>query len=48
MVKASTDTRHYYTPDNVGYDATVAQVWFSDELSGLRAGFTPWHNNSGK
>lgn len=24
-----------------------AQVWFHDEQSALRAGFTPWHNNSG-
>ncbi len=47
LVKASSDTRLYYTPDNAVYDATVAQVWFSDEQSALRSGFTPWLNNSG-
>ncbi len=46
LVKASTDTRHYYTPDNAVYDAVVAQVWFKDEQSALRSGFTPWLNNS--
>lgn len=43
LVKARVDARLYYTPDNPGYDPTVAQVWFSDEQSALRAGFTPWH-----
>ncbi|MEZ0351882.1 hypothetical protein [Mycobacterium sp. pR1184] len=47
LVKARIDTRLYYTPDTAGYDPTTAQVWFSDEQSALRAGFTPWHNNSG-
>ncbi|OBA64454.1 hypothetical protein A5647_01890 [Mycobacterium sp. 1100029.7] len=44
LVKAQSDTRLYYTPDNPSYDATVAQVWFKDENSALRAGFTPWHS----
>ncbi|SOX55879.1 hypothetical protein MAAFP003_4575 [Mycobacterium ahvazicum] len=47
LVKARIDTRLYYTPDTAGYDPAIAQVWFSDEQSALRAGFTPWHNNSG-
>jgi uncharacterized membrane protein ArfC len=45
LVKARIDTRLYYTPDNPTYDPTVAQVWFSDEQSALRAGFTPWLNS---
>jgi uncharacterized membrane protein ArfC len=48
LVKARSDTRLYYTPDNPTYDPTVAQVWFKDEQSALRAGFTPWHPNSPK
>ncbi|MCV7411325.1 hypothetical protein AWC05_19685 [Mycobacterium florentinum] len=48
LVKARIDTRLYYIPDNPGYDPTVAQVWFSDEQSALRAGFTPWHPNARK
>jgi uncharacterized membrane protein ArfC len=47
LVKARSDTRLYYTPDNPTYDPTIAQVWFKDEQSALRAGFTPWHPNSG-
>ena len=47
-VKACSDTRLYYTPDNPGYAATAAQVWFRDEQAALRAGFTPWHHNSRK
>jgi uncharacterized membrane protein ArfC len=46
LVKARSDTRLYYTPDNPTYDPTVAEAWFKDEESALRAGFTPWHNNS--
>ena len=48
LVKARSDTRLYYVPDNPTYDPMVAQVWFKDEDSALRAGFTPWHNNSRK
>jgi uncharacterized membrane protein ArfC len=46
LVKARSDTRLYYTPDNPTYDPTVAEAWFKDEDSALRAGFMPWHNNS--
>lgn len=38
----------YFTPDNPTYDPTIAQVWFKDEQSALRAGFTPWHHSSPK
>jgi hypothetical protein len=48
LVKARSGTRLYYTPDNPTYDPMVAQIWFKDEESALRAGFTPWHNNSRK
>jgi uncharacterized membrane protein ArfC len=45
LVKARSEPRLYYIPDNPTYDATVPEVWFKDEDSALRAGFTPWHHN---
>ncbi len=46
LVKGRRDTRVYYTPDDPTYDPTVAQVWFKDEESAVRAGFTPWRKSS--
>jgi uncharacterized membrane protein ArfC len=48
LVKGRSDTRLYYTPDDATYDRTVAQVWFKDEESALRAYFTPWRTSSKK
>jgi uncharacterized membrane protein ArfC len=48
LVKGRSDTRLYYTPDDPTYDPTVAQVWFNDEESAVRAGFTPWRKSSRK
>ncbi|MGA7054619.1 MAG: hypothetical protein WBZ37_25810, partial [Mycobacterium sp.] len=48
MVKGRSDTRLYYTPDDATYDLTVAQVWFRDEGSAVRAHFTPWRKSSRK
>ncbi len=48
MVKGRSDTRLYYTPDDATYDRTVAQVWFRDEESAVRAHFTPWRKSSRK
>jgi uncharacterized membrane protein ArfC len=48
LVKGRSDTRHYYTPDDATYERTVAQVWFKDEESALRAYFTPWRKSSKK
>jgi uncharacterized membrane protein ArfC len=48
MVKGRSDTRLYYTPDDATYDGTVAQVWFRDEESAIRAHFTPWRKSSRK
>ncbi|SPM34732.1 membrane protein [Mycobacterium rhizamassiliense] len=42
LVKGRMDTKLYYTPDDPSYDPTVAQVWFIDEESAVRAHFTPW------
>jgi uncharacterized membrane protein ArfC len=48
LVKGRSDTRHYYTPDDATYEGTVAQVWFKDEESAMRAYFTPWRKSSRK
>jgi uncharacterized membrane protein ArfC len=48
LVKGRLDTRLYYTPDDATYDRTVAQVWFRDEGSAMRAYFTPWRKSSQK
>ena len=48
MVKGRSDTRLYYTPDDASYDRTIAQVWFRDEDSAVRALFTPWRTSSKK
>ena len=48
LVKGRSDTRHYYTPDDATYERTVAQVWFKDEESAVRAYFTPWRKSSRK
>ena len=48
LVKGRSDTRHYYTPDDATYERTVAQVWFKDEESAVRAYFTPWRKSSKK
>jgi uncharacterized membrane protein ArfC len=48
LVKGRSDTRLYYTPDDATYNRTVAQVWFKDEESAMRAFFTPWRKSSRK
>jgi uncharacterized membrane protein ArfC len=48
LVKGRSDTRLYYTPDDATYEPTVAQVWFKDEESAMRAYFTPWRKSSQK
>ena len=48
LVKGRSDTRLYYTPDDATYERTVAQVWFKDEESAMRAYFTPWRKSSRK
>jgi uncharacterized membrane protein ArfC len=46
LVKGRSDSKLYYTPDDPTYDPTIAQVWFADEKSAERAGFTPWRTRS--
>jgi uncharacterized membrane protein ArfC len=48
LVKGRSDTRLCYTPDDPTYDSIVAQVWFKDEESAVRAYFTPWRKSTSK
>ncbi|OBB86310.1 hypothetical protein A5760_06275 [Mycobacterium colombiense] len=45
LIKARADGKVYFTPDDPSYDATAAEVWFSDEKSAQQAGFTPWRDS---
>jgi hypothetical protein len=42
-VKGNEDSMLYHTPESPSYRQTVAEVWFRDEESAVRAGFGPWH-----
>lgn len=42
-VKGNENSMLYHTPDSPSYAQTIAEVWFTDEESAVRAGFTPWH-----
>jgi uncharacterized membrane protein ArfC len=43
LVKGNEDSMLYHTPDSPHYDETIAEVWFKDEESAEKGGFTPWH-----
>jgi hypothetical protein len=47
-VKGNEDSMLYHTPDSPHYKETIAEVWFKDEESAERGGFTPWHKGKGK
>jgi uncharacterized membrane protein ArfC len=42
-IKGNENSMLYHTPDSPSYAQTIAEVWFTDEESAVRAGFTPWH-----
>ena len=48
LVKGNEDSMLYHTPDSPHYNETIAEVWFKDEESAERGGFTPWHKGKGK
>ena len=48
LVKGNEDSMLYHTPDSPHYKETIAEVWFKDEESAVRGGFTPWHKGKGK
>ena len=41
-VKGNEDSMLYHTPDSPSYKQTIAEVWFRDEESAVRGGFTRW------
>jgi hypothetical protein len=42
-IKGNEDSMLYHTPDSPSYEQTIAEVWFRDEESAVKAGFMPWH-----
>ena len=41
-IKGNEDSMLYHTTDSPSYKQTIAEVWFRDEPSAQRAGFTHW------
>ncbi len=42
-IKGNEDSMLYHTTDSPSYKQTIAEVWFADEDTASKAGFTPWH-----
>jgi uncharacterized membrane protein ArfC len=47
-VKGNEDSMLYHTPESPSYAQTIAEVWFIDEESAERGGFTHWHERGRK
>lgn len=47
-IKGNEDSMLYHTTDSPSYEQTIAEVWFADEESAAKAGFTPWHRGKKK
>jgi hypothetical protein len=41
-IKGNEQSMLYHTPDSPNYTQTIAEFWFKDEESAVRAGFTHW------
>ena len=46
-IKGNEDSMLYHTTDSPSYSQTIAEVWFDDESTAQRAGFTRWDANRG-
>lgn len=46
-IKGNEDSMLYHTTDSPSYAQTIAEVWFAEEVSAQRAGFTRWDANRG-
>ncbi|MFM8598835.1 MAG: hypothetical protein ACKOB8_07490 [Mycobacterium sp.] len=46
-IKGNEDSMLYHTTDSPWYKQTIAEVWFADEDSATRAGFTRWDAGRG-
>ena len=47
-IKGNEDSMLYHTLESPWYKQTIAEVWFADEGSAQRAGFTRWDADKGK
>ena len=45
-IKGNKDSMLYHTPDSPSYEQTIAEVWFRDEETAVKAGFGPWHKGA--
>ncbi|MFZ1373768.1 MAG: hypothetical protein WAS01_08235, partial [Nostocoides sp.] len=45
-IKGNQDSMLFHTPESPWFKRTKAEVWFADEASAERAGFTRWDRNS--
>jgi hypothetical protein len=41
-IKGNEDSMLYHTNDSPAYEATIAEVWFADEETARKAGFSRW------
>jgi uncharacterized membrane protein ArfC len=41
-IKGNEDSMLYHTPDSPSYEQTIAEIWFRDEKTAEKAGFTRW------
>jgi uncharacterized membrane protein ArfC len=41
-IKGNEDSMLYHTPESPSYKQTIAEVWFNDEETAAKAGFTRW------
>ncbi len=44
-IKGNEDSMLFHTPDSPSYEQTIAEVWFRDEETAEKAGFTRWDKN---
>ena len=45
-VKGNEDSMLYHTPESPSYKQKIAEIWFRDEETAQKAGFTRWDKNS--
>ncbi|BBZ02840.1 hypothetical protein MCHIJ_22770 [Mycolicibacterium chitae] len=47
-IKGNEDSMLYHTTDSPSYEQTIAEVWFVDEETAVKAGFGRWDKNQTK
>jgi uncharacterized membrane protein ArfC len=46
-IKGNEDSMLYHTAESPSYEQTITEVWFIDEATAEKAGFTRWDNDQG-